>query len=126
LIVTDNRVAEFVGGRCGVDIVPPFTCAGTERNGEIINGVVFNVFTGYDVHVTVAGNGWSKEFIRAVGRYVFDQLGCVRMTVTTNQPLVVNIAQRMGGVVEGIQRDLYGRGENGTIIGILKDEWRFK
>lgn len=123
-IVTDNRVAEFVATRTGVPMNPPFTCMGIERDGEIVAGVVFNVFTGPDIHVTAAGTGWTRGFIREIGRYVFKQLGCIRMTVTTRSSNVVGFAQRLGGKIEGHIRDLYGPGQPGTIVGILASEWR--
>jgi hypothetical protein len=83
LIVTDDRVARFVGGQIESIIFPPFTCMGIEHNGVVIADVVFNCFTGHDIEVTIAGKGWTRGFIKSVGVYVFDQLGCIRITVTT-------------------------------------------
>lgn len=125
MIVTNDKVAEFVGKKCGVEIVPPYSCMGTEKDGEIVNGVVFNVFTGADIHVTVAGKKWCKGFLAEVGKYVFSQLGCIRITVTTEQPAVVRIAERLGGKLEGLQRNKFGYGRDGYIVGIQKDEWKF-
>lgn len=105
--------------------MPPYTCIGTEKDGSIVNGVVFNVFTGTDIHVTVAGKLWSRKLIKEVGEYVFDQLGCLRITITTEQDRVVDIAKRLGGKIEGILRDQFGKGRNGYVIGILKDDWLF-
>lgn len=99
---------------------------GTEKDGEIVNGVVFNVFTGPSIHVTVAGKKWSKGFLASVGHYVFSKLGCLRITVTTEHVEVVRIAERLGGKIEGLQRDEFGKGRDGYVVGILKDEWLFK
>jgi hypothetical protein len=41
-----ERVARFVGERCGSIIYPPFTAMGIERSGQITAGVVFNCYTG--------------------------------------------------------------------------------
>lgn len=125
-IVTDERVARFVGERCGIILYPPFTCMGVEKEGMVVAGVVFNCFTGFNVEVTIAGHGWTRQFMRDVGRYVFDQLGCIRMTATTEQREVVSIARRLGGKVEGSLRDFYGPGSHATVIGILKKDWIFK
>jgi hypothetical protein len=125
VIVTDERVGQFVSRELGVSFCPPFTMAGIERDGEIVAGVIFNQFDGRDVHVTIAGTGWTPGFIKAVGRYVFDQLGCLRITATTRYPEVVDYAVRLGGKVEGRLRDYYGEGEDATIIGVLRREWRY-
>jgi hypothetical protein len=125
LIVTDERVARYVGERCGAIIYPPFTCMGVERNCEITAGVVFNCFTGNDVSVTVAGERFTRGFICAVGRYVFTQMGCLRMSITTEQPKVIEIAQRLGAKVEGLKRNHFGKGRDGTILGILHEDWEY-
>lgn len=125
MIVTDERVARFVGSRVDRTIVPPFTCMGIEREGEVVAGVLFNHFTGFDCHVTVAGTGWTKGFFADVGDYVFRQLKCERMTVVTQQPKVIRIAERLGGQVEGLMRNHFGPGKDGFLIGILKHDFRF-
>jgi len=126
VIVTDNRVAKFVGDRVGAIIYPPFTCMGIERDGEITVGVVFNCFTGHDVEITVAGSDWSRDFLRAVGRYVYDQLGCVRMQITTEQENIASVSERMGGKREGVLRDKFGKGRDGIVLGILEQEYKFR
>ncbi len=125
MIVTDARVAEFVSRELGVSICPPFTAMGIERDGEIIAGVIFHCYEGAAVHVTVAGNGWTLGFVRAVGDYVYRQLGCERMTLTSEHDDVIAYAQRLGGKVEGVLRSQYGAGRDATIVGILRDEYRF-
>ena len=125
MIVTDDRVARFVGARINSIIYPPFTCMGIERDGQIIGGAVFNCFTGPDVEMTVAGHGWTRRFCVAVGQYVFSQLGCVRMQVTTEQEAVASLAERLGGKREGILRDKFGTGRDGIVLGILAHEYRF-
>lgn len=127
MIVTDERVARYVGERCETIIYPPFTCMGIDRDGEIVAGVVFNCFTGHDVAVTVAGDrgAFSRSFIRAVGDYVFNQLDCLRMSITTGQTKIVEIATRLGAQVEGVKRNHFGRDRHGIVLGILKEEWKF-
>lgn len=125
MIVTDDRVMRFVSERIGRPIVPPYTCMGTEIGGEIVNGVVFNDFTGADIHATVAGKRWSRGFLGEIGHYIFGQLGCLRITVTTEQPIVVQLAERLGGKVEGLLRNQFGQGRDGFIVGILRDDWRY-
>jgi len=126
MIVTDARVPKFVGERVGSIIYPPFTAMGLERGGKIVAGVVFNCFTGASVELTVAGKGWDRGFFKAIGRYVFDQLGCVRMEFTTEQEDVAGLAERLGGKREGILRDKFGKGRDGIVIGVLAKEYKFQ
>lgn len=125
MIVNDDRVAVFVAEQLGALFYPPFTCLGIERDGEIIGGVVFNVFEGFDLHVSVAGRGFTKAFMAEVGQYVFGHLGKLRMTIVTERPRVARIAQRLGGKVEGCLRDHFGPGRDAFLVGILKSEYRF-
>lgn len=126
MIVTDERVARYVGKRCNTIIYPPFTCMGIERDGEIVAGCVFNCFTGNDVAVTVAGKrgAFTRQFIKAVGQYVFKGMGCLRLSITTEQPLVIDIATRLGAIVEGRKRNHFGKGRDGFILGILREDWK--
>lgn len=124
VIVTDERVARFVSDELGCGLCPPYTCMGVEKDGEIIGGVIFNVFEGKDIHVTVAGTGWDRKFLIAVGEYVFWQLGCNRMTITTNQDRVVNMAVKMGGEIEGRLRKYYPDGREAIIVGILAEDYK--
>jgi hypothetical protein len=123
--ISEEQIIRFVSEKLGVGLVPPFTAMGIERDGRVIAGVVFNCFTGTNVEVTAAGQGWTRKFLFQVGAYVFRQIGCIRMTFTTEQQSVARLAERLGGKREGEMRDFYGPGRNGLIIGILKSEYRF-
>ena len=125
MIVSGDSVARFVSDRLGVSFCPPFTCMGIARDGEVVAGVLFNQFEGPNIHVTAAGSGWSRAFIREVGRYVFLRLRCGRMTFTTEQQAVADYAVRLGGQVEGRMRDYYGEGRDGILVGVLRADWRF-
>lgn len=125
MIVTDDRVAAFVAKACGVVVNPPYTLMGIERGGEIVAGVVFNMWTGPDIHLTVAGHGWTRGVLADIGQYVFGQLECERMTFITEQPKVVRLAERLGGRVEGVMRNQFGRDRPGFLVGVLKSDWRY-
>nr|WP_223216509.1 GNAT family protein [Rhizobium mesosinicum] len=109
----------------GKAFVAPFTAMGIERDGEVIGGVVFNVFEGTDLHVTVAGRGFNRSFLADLGAYVFQQLGCERMTVLTEQVRIVRIAEKLGGEIEGLLRNHFGRDRDAYLVGILKDDWKY-
>lgn len=125
MIIVGDDVARFVSDSLGFGLCPPYSAMGMERKGEIIAGVLFNHFEGADVHVSIAGRGWTPGFMRAVGHYVFNQLDCERMTAVTEHPGVCGIAKRMGGVVEGRLRNHFGFGRDGILIGILRADYRF-
>jgi len=125
MIVADERVAHFVSGSLNAGFCPPWTAMGIERGGAIVAGVVFNCFEGPDVHVSAAGTGWTRAFLREVGRYVFDTLGCQRMTMVTESEAVAGLALRLGGLIEGRMRNHFGAGRDGVLIGILRDDWRY-
>ena len=123
MIVRDFRVAEAVGKLVGKQFHPPFTCLGIEHDGEVIGGAVFNVFEANDCHVSVAGKGFNRGFLAEVGHYVFTVLKKGRITVITEQPKVVRIAERLGGQVEGLMRDHFGKGRHAFVVGILKEDY---
>lgn len=124
MIVSDNRVADFAASFFG-EFCPPYTCLGLEKDGQIVAAAILNHYEGTDIHLTAAGRFWTRQFLRELGRYVFGQLGCLRMTAITEDPQVVALSLRIGGVVEGRMRNHFGPGRDGIIIGFLKEEWRY-
>jgi hypothetical protein len=125
MIVAGEHVARFVSDRLGFGLCPPYVTLGIERDGQIIAGAILNHFEGADIHITVAGHGWNRRFLCAIGEYVFDKLGCQRMTFITEQSSVVRLAERLGGKIEGMMRNHFGFGRNGTIIGVLAADYRY-
>lgn len=128
MIVTDQRVVQFVISKTGIEVCPPYTAMGIERDGKIVAGTIFSQFERQDVHVTVAGerNAFTRKYLKAVGNYVFSELGCIRLTIVSEQPKVIEIATRLGAHTEGRIRNHFGPGRDGILLGILKDEWAFK
>lgn len=126
MIVVGEEAARFVSDRLGFGLCPPYSAMGIEKDGKIIAGVLFNVFEAADVHVSIAGKGWTRDFIRAVGSFVFEQLELERMTAITEHPSIVGLAGRLGGVVEGRMRNHFGYGRDGIVIGILREDWRIR
>lgn len=122
--VSDQRIADYVCARTGIVLTGSYSSLGVIADGKIIGGVAFNCFTGNDVHVTVAGEprAFTRIFMRRVARYVFGELGCLRISITTEQPRVIEIAKRLGAKIEGAKRDHFGKGRDGVMLGLLKDE----
>lgn len=125
MIVASEDVAKFVSERLSIALCPPYAVLGIEREGQVKCGVVLNHFEGADVHITAAGRGWTRGFMAAIGDYVYNQLGCERMTFVTRSEEVARLAEKLGGVREGLLRSHFGAGHDGIIIGVLREEYRY-
>lgn len=125
MIVTDEPAALFIAEHLGFTPCPPFTVMGIERDGEITGACLFNQFEGANVHVSAAGKGWTLPFMRALGDYVYRQLRCERMSLTTENEAVARYAERLGGKREGVLRSHFGKGRDGIIIGVLREEYAY-
>lgn len=125
-IVSGDHVVQWAAFRLGANISVPCVHWGHEVNGKLAGVIVFSCYSGHDIEVSVAGEpkAWTRRFLRHVARYVFDTLGCSRVTVRTSKQDVAKLVLRLGGTIEGHMRDFYGPGKNAIALGILKDEWR--
>lgn len=121
--VRGQGVADFVYNIFGRKPTPPYVAIGTEIDGVIVNGVIINVWTGFDAHVTIGGTKWTKGLLAVIHHYAYQSLGCIRLTVITEQTSIVRYAERLGGEVEGLLRNQFGPGRDGVLVGILKEDW---
>ncbi len=121
----DGRISCFLADRLNALFYPPFTMMGIEKHGGIIAGVLFNNYEGTDIHATIAGHGWTRRFLREMGRYLFEQIGVERFTGITEHQNVVDIVQRLGGQKEGVLRRHFGPGRDGIVCGVLREEYRY-
>lgn len=122
----DPRIPAFLAARLGVEFYPPYTTMGLEKDGAVIAAFLFNIYTGPDIHVTIAGCGWTRRFLRAMGQYLFEHLQVERFTAITEKQNVVDIVKRVGGREEGVLRNHFGPDRDGILLGVLKSEYRYR
>lgn len=75
------RVLAFVQKYVPLSACANMSALGLERDGDLIAGVLYEGFNGYNVwmHSAIPGR-LTREFLRAAFRYPFEQLGCKRVS----------------------------------------------
>lgn len=117
-----ERVAWFVCERIGRFIHPPYFAIGYESGGAIKIGAIFNdYYVGGNIELTIAADApLTRGVIRDLARYVFVQLKCRRVSLTT--PLkyerVIRMAKRFGFQQEGVRSDYFGAGQHAAMLGL--------
>lgn len=126
--ISDDRVSAFVCAKTGVN-PGPHAALGIFQDGRVTVGFLFNHYSGRDVSLTLAiahPRALTKTFLTRCGHYAFHELNCARITMLTEQPAVVRIAQRCGAEIEGIKREAFGPGRDAIMLGLLARDWKFK
>jgi RimJ/RimL family protein N-acetyltransferase len=127
----DERVIQWVGERVNEDAFGDAVAIGLEDNGELIAGVVFNLYNGPSISMHVAavpGKFWlTKEFLFRVFAYPFLQLGCRRVTglVRVDNFKAQKLDEHLGFKREGLLRQACEDGTDMIVYGMLKSECRF-
>lgn len=103
---------------------------GWEKSGELQAVAVFNNYCGPDVCLHVAaipGKRWlTREVLRAVFRYAFNQLGVRRITshIPSQNRDSVRFNLHLGFHLEGVKRNGWWD-DDMLITGMLKSECRY-
>lgn len=104
---------------------------GLERDGELIAGVVFNMYTGASISmnvVAVPGKDWlNREFLFRSFAYPFLQLRCYRVTalVKVDNNVSNKFVEDIGYKREGLLRRAHVDGSDMFIYGMLREECRW-
>jgi RimJ/RimL family protein N-acetyltransferase len=103
-------------------------------NNNIIGGVIYSHYGElpdgtHDIMMSCAGiPGWlTPKTLRVLFEYPFIQLACSRVTTLAakaNQR-ARSLNLRLGFTQEGMVRGAFGKGRNGILYGMLKEECRF-
>lgn len=121
-------VAAWAGHKLGTAFREPFTALGVMKNGKLAGAVIFNDYDARNVEMTMVGpHAFTKDVVRELFSYAFDELGCLRISVTIPEKNLENCkkALRWGWIPEGRKRDYYAVNEHAVIFGMTRDECRF-
>jgi len=128
----DERVMKWVGERLDeTDFGPGSIAIGLERDGELIAGVVYNMYSKASICMNVAavpGKDWlSRSFLYATFAYPFVQLKCNRVTalVKMNNEISKKFVQSLGWKPEGCMRKASTDGQDMLVYGMLREECRW-
>lgn len=99
-------------------------------SNEFIGGVVITNFREYDCEISCAAEtsmAWSDDVMRAVFTYIYNQLGCVRVTAITKKGnrKARAFLEALGFVLEGNLRKAYDGRSDALIYGLLASECRY-
>lgn len=117
LTVNDLKTVAWVANKCDAD--PRIACAsiGWESEGAGLTcGAFYENFTGKSITATIAveaGSVMPKEFLRAIFRYPFNELGCwkVLALVAESNYRSQSMVEKMGFVKEAVVTDYYPDGD---------------
>lgn len=127
----DERVMTWVGQRIDEDDFGKGVGIGLEEGGELVAGVVFNLYTGPSICMHVAaepGRRWmTRDFLFRCFAYPFLQLQCNRITglVRMDNLDAQRFDEHLGFKKEGILRKAASDGTDFILYGMLKEECRW-
>src|ERR1700730_12148387 len=115
IIGQDEIISAFVGFGLKRKFTPPYVAMGwvkeTDGHWRLVGGAVFNDFNGANIEVSIFGSeGFTRQSLRQVYRYVFVQCKCLRLTARTEQSNIhmQDILTRRGFVMEGELKNYFG------------------
>ena len=127
----DFVISKWVGHRIDEDDFGPCTAIGLEEDGNLIAGVVYNLYNGPSICMHVAavpGKRWmTRDFLYRAFAYPFIQLGCRRVTglVRVDNIEARRFDEHLGFVQEGVIRRGASDGTDMILYGMLKEECRW-
>lgn len=127
-----EMVGEYLNEKVGIKLRPGSYSAMMVVNddNDFVAGVVFSNFRDTDIEISTASEtplAWRPHVCRAVFKYIFDQLGCVRCTsiTTKSNKKARSFLEALGFQLEGNARLGYDGKRDALIYGLLRSECRF-
>ena len=126
MIRDDAAAASYILRETGREPLEPLVGFVARHRGIETGAIAVNSGGSGDCEVTVVARHLSRGDLRTVGRYVFGELGCRRVTARTgiaNTPAIKALT-RLGFVAEGVLRGWDEDGD-GLQMSLLRRDWRF-
>jgi len=127
----EDRIIPWVGSRIDEDQFGDAVAIGLEEDGELIAGVVFNLYIGPSIMMHVAavpGRRWmTRDYLYRCFAYPFLQVKCNRITglVREDNLDAQRFDEHLGFKREGLIRRGANDGSNLILYGMLKEECRW-
>lgn len=128
----DPAVSRWVGDQVGIEDFGPCAAIGFMRDDALIAGIVYNNWHHPSdpglIEATMASTTprWcNRDTLGVIFGYPFNQLGCRRLTATTeakNQPCRAFLCH-LGFREEGVIRQGFPT-DDAVVYGMLREEWR--
>lgn len=123
----DAAVARWAGDRLGIADWGPCKTIGVIRHGELVAAAVFNNWRHPNIEISfvTTDRRWATpEAVKAIMVYPFVQLGCKRLTSTTDESNRAARAflSRMGFHHEGTHPDANPNGGGLVTYGLLRKD----
>lgn len=127
-----EMVGQYLTEQTGMKLVPGMYQAFMIVNDkkDFVAGVVLTNFRETDIEISCASEtsaAWRPEVCRAIFKYIFEQLGCVRCTSITvkGNKKARAFLESFGFQLEGNVRLGYDGRRDALIYGLLRSECRF-
>lgn len=127
-----EMVGQYVMEKTGMTLQPGMyqAFAIVNDNQDFVAGMVISNFRGTDCEISCAsesGAAWRPHVCKAVFKYIFEQLGCVRCTsiTTKRNKRAREFLEALGFQLEGNLRQGYDGKIDALIYGLLASECRF-
>lgn len=132
MIITQpkDEIADFVQRMGGGGPFREFTALGLVKDGELVAGVIYNLYTGTSICMHVGakpGRRWlTRGFLYAAFDYPFNELKCRRVTglVPSKNSDARRFDRHLGFEFEGIMRHALAD-DDLMIFGLLKENCRW-
>jgi hypothetical protein len=126
----DHEIAFWVSSRIDSLLPGPYRSIGVICDNGIVAGFVFHGFVGHEIQCSMASDHpgwWSRDKLRFLFGYPFNQLGVRRITLTVarSNDKSLRLTRKLGFKVEGILRDGAPDGSDMVVLGMLKSECRW-
>lgn len=128
MLCAGEELRPYLERGIGVTLADKAYFIGDWRDGIVVAVAGLSNWCGHDVEISLWSAGTlGRAFVRRVMRYVFDELGCCRMTARVAEPRSGHdLWPRLGFVLEGRLRKASNGTDDMMVYGLLKDDFAWQ